>query len=394
MSPRPEAMPTGKERTMNVTIEGLCLSYGGVSAVQDLDLAIGEGESIVLLGQSGCGKTSTMRCVAGLETPSAGRITIGDRAVFDGESGRSVPSHKRNVGMVFQSYAVWPHKTVIENVAFPLRMKGQNRTLSRAKAFNVLELVGLGHLTHRGASQLSNGQIQRVALTRNIAIKPSILLLNEPLSNLNTRLRNDLRIKLRRIQLERGLTSLYVTHDQQEALALADRIAIMQSGGIQQLGTPQEIYRAPATASIAKFLGVTNVFRVERGGDQGLRLDGHSVSLRSAHPVPNGPISVAVRPEAVTVHEAQPADNVISRANRLAGTVRVAVYQGSSVRYQVSIDGGPELDVVSLDPIVLPPGTPVVVEVPEAAVSVLPDDRPAPSTESATTAPGSTGAAA
>ena len=120
---------------MNVTIEGLCLAYGGVSAVQDLDLAIGDGESIVLLGQSGCGKTSTMRCVAGLETPSAGRITIGDRAVFDGDSGKAVPPHKRNVGMVFQSYAVWPHKTVIENVAFPLRMKGQNRTLSRAKAF-------------------------------------------------------------------------------------------------------------------------------------------------------------------------------------------------------------------------------------------------------------------
>ncbi|MBK1784099.1 ABC transporter ATP-binding protein [Prauserella cavernicola] len=352
---------------MQVTITNLSLAYGGFAAVKGLDLTIGDGESIVLLGQSGCGKTSTMRCIAGLEEPTGGRISIGDTVVFDHETGRSVPSFRRNVGMVFQSYAVWPHKTVVENVMFPLRMKKVRRTAAREKAMEVLTLVGLDHLAERGASQLSGGQMQRVALARSMAMEPSVLLLDEPLSNLDARLREDLRVELRHIQQERGLTSMYVTHDQQEALALADRIAIMQGGRITQLGTPEEVYASPASASIAKFMGVTNVFAVGEASGNEVHLADHALSLRTAVAAPDGAASVAVRPEDVVVRT--------EGSDGFAGTVEVCVYQGSSVRYQVALDGGPTVDAVCpAGPGALARGERASVEIAPESLLVLPDE--------------------
>ncbi|MFC4001623.1 ABC transporter ATP-binding protein [Prauserella oleivorans] len=354
---------------MQVTITNLSLAYGRFTAVNGLDLTIADGESIVLLGQSGCGKTSTMRCIAGLEEPTGGRIAIGDTVVFDHDTGRSVPSFRRNVGMVFQSYAVWPHKTVLENVTFPLRMKKVKRGPARDKAMEVLGLVGLDHLAERGASQLSGGQMQRVALARSMAMEPSVLLLDEPLSNLDARLREDLRVELRHIQQERGLTSMYVTHDQQEALALADRIAIMQGGRITQLGTPEEVYAAPASASIAKFMGVTNVFAIGSTSGNGVELAGFPIALPTASPAPANADSVAVRPEDVRVR----ADSTEGRG--FAGTVAVSVYQGSSVRYQVALDNGPTLDAVCpAGPGALVRGERARVEIPAEAVLVLPDE--------------------
>jgi iron(III) transport system ATP-binding protein len=369
---------------MEVAVHDLELAYGGFVAIKSLDLIIPDGESVVLLGQSGCGKTSTMRCIAGLEMPTGGTISIGDKTVFDGNSGKVVPVYKRNVGMVFQSYAVWPHKTVLENVAFPLKMKGVAKSKRRAEALAVLELVGLAHLADRGASMLSGGQMQRVALARSMAMAPSVLLLDEPLSNLDARLRDDLRVELRRIQTERGLTSLYVTHDQQEALALADRIAIMQEGRISQLGTPEQIYGSPVSASIASFLGVTNVFSVAADStSRSLQLTGSEVVLRSTFDVPTAASSACIRPEDIVVTLDQPRD-VASAAghsdtNLLDGVVEIAVFQGATIRCKVKLDGGVQLDAVCAPPTdgVLAPGARVKVTIAADAVKVLPDEAPA-----------------
>ncbi|MEQ3552995.1 ABC transporter ATP-binding protein [Pseudonocardia nematodicida] len=329
---------------MDVKIKDLSLAYGDVAAVDHLSLDIADGESLVLLGQSGCGKTSTMRCVAGLEDPDAGSITIGGRPVFDADSGVDVAPNKRNVGLVFQSYAVWPHMTVIENVSFPLKMKRRARKEIRTRALETLELVGLAHLADKGASLLSGGQMQRVALARSLAMEPNVMLLDEPLSNLDARLREDLRVELRRLQLELGLTSIYVTHDQGEALALADRIAIMQDGRIAQLATPVDTYRSPASASIAQFLGVANIFRIAapEPGARRLRLADHDLEVVVDAPVAagTGEASVCVRPEHVRL-TTEPA----AGPNTWPGTVLVSVFQGSFARATVALDAGPTLEV-------------------------------------------------
>ncbi|MEU6641939.1 ABC transporter ATP-binding protein [Saccharomonospora sp. NPDC046836] len=358
---------------MEVTIRGLTLDYGGFVAVRNLDLDVAAGESIVLLGQSGCGKTSTMRCVAGLEEPTDGVIRIGDRTVFDAAAGKSVPAHRRNVGMVFQSYAVWPHRTVQENVVFPLRMAKVPKENARRTALGVLEMVGLAHLADRGASKLSGGQMQRVALARSIAMQPAVLLLDEPLSNLDARLRDGLRVELRRIQQEQELTSIYVTHDQTEALALADRVAIMQDGRITQLSSPAELYSRPASVSIAAFLGVTNVYPVESGDGGTIRLAGSGTVLRTEHAGGAAGHSACVRPEAVRVTSA--ADG---GPNAMCGTVRTRSYQGSLTRMSIVLEGGLVMDSVlpSGAAVGLDIGTAVQVDVAPADVRVLPQDVP------------------
>ncbi|TMR14061.1 ABC transporter ATP-binding protein [Nonomuraea zeae] len=286
---------------MKVEVHGLTLTYGDAVAVSDLDLTVDEGESLVLLGQSGCGKTSTMRCIAGLETPTSGVISIGGRPVFDSGSGVNRAPNKRNIGMVFQSYAIWPHMTVFENVAFPLRMKGRKGAEIRAAVRETLELVGLDHLADRGASLLSGGQMQRVALARSLAMQPSVLLLDEPLSNLDARLRHRLRMELRELQLRLGVTSMYVTHDQDEALALADRIALMQSGRIVQIGTPPEIYAQPGSASIAEFLGVDNIIPVTREDGSCVRLTATGQKVAVEPYAEGGDLRLCVRAEDVVL---------------------------------------------------------------------------------------------
>jgi len=370
---------------MRVGVEALELAYGEHRAIKKLDLTIPDGRSVVLLGESGCGKTSTMRCIAGLETPYGGRITIGDRTVFDGSSGRVVPSFRRGVGMVFQSYAVWPHMSVVDNVAFPLRMKGIARAERRRRAVEVLDVVGLSHLADRGASMLSGGQMQRVALARSMAMEPAVMLLDEPLSNLDARLRDELRVELRRIQVERGLTSLYVTHDQQEALSLADRIAIMQEGRITQQGIPEEIYGAPASASIARFLGVTNVFAVGAAAGAGrVRLAEYDQTLASADALADGPVSACIRPEHVTLAVAEAGEG----PTELRGTVEVAVFQGASIRCKVLTDTGLRLEAICPPPEAgtLAPGTAVTARVDARHVRLLPEDAPGVAAEEASAA--------
>jgi len=362
---------------MKVTIDNLTLSYDGNTVVRDLDLDIADGESLVLLGQSGCGKTSTMRCVAGLETPDVGTITIGDRVVHDSATGKSVPPHKRNVGMVFQSYAVWPHRTVAQNVGFALKMQKVGKSEMQQRVTEALDLVGLGHLADRGASQLSGGQMQRVALARSLVMRPSVLMLDEPLSNLDARLRERLRMELRELQLRLGLTTVYVTHDQVEAFALADRIALMQKGRIVQIGSPEQIYKNPSCASIAEFLGIGNIFAASAApsGQSYLLNDHPAITVATDEsPAADGPLVVCLRPEDLLVTGiTEPAP----QGQHWTGRVEVASYQGASIRYRVTLDNGPEIEAVATgngSP-VLGIGESAIVTARPGAAQLLIDDR-------------------
>jgi len=359
---------------MKVTIENLTLCYEGNTVVRDLDLEVADGESLVLLGQSGCGKTSTMRCVAGLETPSIGRITIGDRVVHDSATGRVVPPHKRNVGMVFQSYAVWPHRTVFENVAFSLRMQKVGKAETRQRVLDALDLVGLRELADRGASLLSGGQMQRVALARSLVMRPSVLLLDEPLSNLDARLRERLRMELRELQLRLALTTVYVTHDQAEAFALADRIALMQKGRIVQIGTPEQIYKNPVCASVADFLGVGNIFSCTPRQRGAVQLSDYPGVTVVADAGTAEPVVVCLRPEDLLVSGL---DEPHPDGQSWTGRVEVASYQGASIRYRVTIDEGPEVEAIATGHAsrVLGIGEHAFITARPGAAQVLPDDR-------------------
>jgi iron(III) transport system ATP-binding protein len=342
-----------------VTLSDLTVQYGDFVAVDNLSLRIEPGELFVLLGRSGCGKTSTMRSIAGLEEPSAGSIRVGDQVFFDSKTHTNVRINRRDVGLVFQSYAIWPHMTVYQNVAFPLRMKRIAKPEIKERVRRVLESVDMAHLEKNPASQLSGGQMQRVALARNLVMRPRVLLLDEPLSNLDAKLRESLRTELRQIQRESGITSVYVTHDQAEALVLADRIAVMESGQIRQIGAPEELYRAPATRMIADFLGVTNIFDgVVTAVDQDtvrVRLEQTGTDFlarRPANAVKVGdPVAASVRPEALQVQpEPQAAGSAAPAINTWSGTVRSGMFAGTHYRLSVELPGGLITDVIYYGP--------------------------------------------
>lgn len=240
-----------------VRISNLTLSYGKTVAVPNLDLEIVEGELIALLGPSGCGKTTTMRAVAGLLTPTSGKVEI------DGRDVTRLAANKRGIGLVFQSYALFPHLSAFENVAFGLRLKRMPDAEIRSRTEAGMATVGLSGFEARKPAEMSGGQQQRLALARSLVMEPKVLLLDEPLSNLDARLRLEMRTELQRVQKDTGVTMIFVTHDQSEALALADRIVLMRDGKIEQLGTPSELYAEPATAFAAEFMGFENIFRVE-----------------------------------------------------------------------------------------------------------------------------------
>ncbi len=325
---------------MSIRIAGLVKKFGETTVLPGLDLDVATGELLVLLGPSGCGKTTTMRCVAGLETPTAGSISIGEVTVFDEGKRIDVPIEERRVGMVFQSYAIWPHMTVFENVAFPLEIAGVAKAEARERVSEMLALVGLETYADRGASYLSGGQMQRVALARSLIHQPAVLLMDEPLSNLDARLRDRLRILLRELQTRFKTTALYVTHDQQEALALADRIVVLDAGTILQTGAPEELYRAPATRTVADFLGYGNIFDVspfpQAAGTVRLEASGQ---ILAAAQVPKGAHAYAacVRPNDVRLHVAGP--DAGTAPNTLHGTIVMASFQGSFVHYRVRSEG-------------------------------------------------------
>jgi iron(III) transport system ATP-binding protein len=360
---------------MQISVTDLTVRFGDKVAVDDLSLEIEDGEMLVLLGPSGCGKTTTMRAMVGLQDPDAGTITIGDDVVFDSARGINVPSNARNIGMVFQSYAIWPHMTVFQNVAFPLRMQRKSKAEIREQVEDMLDTVGLAGFGQRGASNLSGGQMQRVALARSLVMQPRMLLLDEPLSNLDAKLREKLRFELRELQQRLGMTAVYVTHDQSEALALADRIAVMRDGVIVQLAAPTEMYRRPRTAFVADFLGVDNIFpaRVTSTDANGavVRLDDSSVDLSSVQTKETGSAAyVCVRPEDVSLGTEQAAHQV----NSWSATVVSSSFLGDRTRYHLDLDDGPRLYAVAAgDGEPLPTGKKVVATIPPNKVQLLSD---------------------
>jgi ABC-type Fe3+/spermidine/putrescine transport system ATPase subunit len=244
-----------------IEVEGLVVHYGDVMAVKGVSFAVHRGEHVTLLGPSGCGKTTTLRAIAGLEQPSAGEIRIGGRTVYSSSARVNMPAEKRGVSMVFQSYAIWPHMTVFDNVAYGLWVRRMAKKEVAEKVGWALDLVRMGELAERSAAKLSGGQQQRVALARSFVFSPTVILFDEPLSNLDAKLRAEMRLEIKELQHQLGLTSVYVTHDQEEALAISDRVIVMNAGMIDQVGTPNEIYDTPRSAFVADFVGAANLIR-------------------------------------------------------------------------------------------------------------------------------------
>lgn len=312
-----------------LAVTSLCKSYDNerresFAAIGGISFAVAKGEFVTLLGPSGCGKTTTLRCIAGLERPDDGEIKIADSVVYSSSKGVYVPTHRRDIGMVFQSYAIWPHMTVFGNVAFPLEVEGKlSRSEIRHRTLQILNTVALDGLENRSASKLSGGQQQRLALARALVRRPTLFLLDEPLSNLDAQLRDRMRTELRRLQSDLGLTTLYVTHDQAEALSLSDRIAVMSGGTIVQWGSPEDIYNRPANTFVASFVGSTN-FIEARVRDSAGPPDLYQVdtgcgvlTIYSAHPLNKGAaVIVSIRPENVALTREAAAD-----AMTLSGTV-------------------------------------------------------------------------
>ncbi|GIF69486.1 ABC transporter ATP-binding protein [Asanoa ishikariensis] len=277
-----------------VRLEALRRQFGNVHALDGLDLDMAPGELVALLGPSGCGKTTALRILAGLEDSDSGRIIVGGKDIAN------VPANKRGMGMVFQAYSLFPHLTAIENVEFGLRLRKQNAAARRKRAQDMLDLVGIGAHASRFPQQLSGGQQQRVALARALAFEPEVLLLDEPLSALDAKVRVQLREEIRRIQLEVGTTTLFVTHDQEEALAIADRVGVMRAGQLEQIGSPEDIYRTPATPFVAEFVGLSNRLAGRVTGDVVEVLD-TKLPLVAGASVHDGPATALVRPESVDV---------------------------------------------------------------------------------------------
>jgi ABC-type Fe3+/spermidine/putrescine transport system ATPase subunit len=366
-----------------VTMRGVTKSFGRVTVLNQLDLDVYRGEILTLLGPSGCGKTTTLRLVIGLEHCSDGEISYEGKIVDSPRRRLFVPAHKRNMGMVFQSYAIWPHMTVFENVAYPMkarRIRGPQVTLAVNRA---LDLVGLGQLASRPATQLSGGQQQRVALARALVYEPDLLLLDEPFSNLDAHLREEMRAEVKVLQRRLGTTILFVTHDQAEAMSLSDRVAVMDKGSIAQIGTPQQLYGAPASETVRDFMGKTVLFegRMVKRDPSGISefalklAPSARVRLRGA---PSESIDegkdcyLAMRPERVSVHPRSLGFGAAPEPNHFSGQIEALLFLGDRYQAQVRLDWGQELLLYLPATNQWSEGQNVLIQLPEEDVSIWP----------------------
>lgn len=328
-----------------IVVENLYKRFGDVIAVDHISFTVRDGEFLTLLGPSGCGKSTTLFAIAGLDRPDSGLIQVGETNFFDSASGDFIVPEKRNCGMVFQSYALWPHMTVQENLAFPLRLRKVSKKAREQRIEEILRLVELELQKDRYPHQLSGGQQQRVALGRALVYSPTILLLDEPLSNLDAKLRERARSWLKRIQGQLGITTIYVTHDQMEALALSDRMAVMRAGRICQVGTPQEIYSSPAEPFVADFIGTSNFLRGDTvgagdGGTIAVNLEGSDQCLRIKAGktfAPGTPVLISIRPEKVQVIDPS-SGAALPAGNCLEAEVVDRLYYGACYRYRLKVD--------------------------------------------------------
>ena len=372
-------------------IEYLYKTFDRVVAVNRINLDIEEGEFFTLLGSSGCGKTTTLRMVGGLEKPDGGAIYLGDHCLAARERNIFVKPEKRDMGMVFQSYALWPHMTVFENVSYPLKLRGLSRSDIRAKVAEVLGLVGLGGLEDRPAPALSGGQQQRVALARALVFSPKVLLLDEPLSNLDAQLREEMRRELKALQQRVRITVLFVTHDQIEALSLSDRIAIMKFGVLEQVGTPEQVYYYPATPFVRDFLGKTFLLpgevaavsdqqveiKVQGVGASALQLQRNNViSSSNGFPTVGQAAMVAIRPEKIAL-----TDTVSERqSNVIEGALQSVQFLGDRYEYTVTL-GAQTRVIVSPEARQLKQGNKVFLELKPDGMTLWPRSGQEPTAE-------------
>jgi iron(III) transport system ATP-binding protein len=317
-------------------LAGLTKRYGSLNVVNNISLSIEKGMLVCLLGPSGCGKTTTLRLIAGFLEPDAGEIHVGGRRIS--APGASEPPERRNMSMIFQSYALWPHMTVFQNVAYGLQLRSLPKSEIQRRADAILAVTKLSQLAQRYPGELSGGQQQRVSLARALVIEPETLLLDEPLSNLDANLREEMRFEIRRLHDTYRYTTVYVTHDQAEAMTTANMIVVMNQGVIEQAGTPEDIYQRPRTEFVARFIGGTNIFKGRRNGDDTVDC-GHGLALRcgSGEPSAQGETAVSVRQHDIQILPAKPD---VTRSNCISGTVSRQVYLGSHRDYLVTLAGG------------------------------------------------------
>src|SRR5262245_6175700 len=364
-----------------LSVRGLNTEYqsdgGPVRAARDVAFDVPEGKLFTLLGPSGCGKTTTLRSIAGLERPRSGEISLGGRAVYHSGQGIFVAPNERNIGMVFQSYAIWPHMSVFENAAFPLQVGRRKLTGKevRDRVMRVLAIVAMDHLADRPATNLSGGQQQRLALARALVMEPQLLLLDEPMSNLDAKLRERMRFELKRIQRDTGVTTVYVTHDQSEALALSHEIAVMNEGRIVQVGSPREIYEHPRSRFVADFIGRTNLLEakvIAASGEGRYRLGTVLGELHasSADALKAGDaVTLSLRPEDIELAEERPQGEHVC-----TGTVTAKVFLGDKVDFQVSIGEHPLL-AAAHPSLRTPVGDPIFLRISSEKCIALPDGK-------------------
>jgi ABC-type Fe3+/spermidine/putrescine transport system ATPase subunit len=326
---------------MSIGVSGLIKNFGAATVVHGISFDVAQGEFLSLLGPSGCGKTTTLRCIAGLENAQGGTITIDGETVLQPDSGLMVPAHDRHVGMVFQSYAIWPHFSVAENVGFPLSVRKVPKADIVRQVDDALAVVGLQHLKERQPSQLSGGQQQRVALARAIVGNPKVLLFDEPLSNLDAKLREGTRIEIRRLQRKLNVAAVYVTHDQEEALSMSDRVIVMESGRIMQVGTPKDLYRRPANRFVADFVGRASFIDVAPSANGGTwtTSSGATLHVDDADLPQAERYQAMLRPEGIDITSGSADQAAAPGINRLSGRIKDSQYLGAHTEYAVEAGG-------------------------------------------------------